>query len=97
MYFWFYLPRAQEACGQILRAMSAADRRVFFRSQLVLLREKEISQLMVDGLVGRNFSKPLAFFLDRHNEYLRAMTRLCRDGVRTRKDERLDTERGDWG
>lgn len=82
MYFWFYLPRAQEVCRQVIRGMSSADRRVFFRSQLVLLREREICQLMVDGLVGRNFSKPLAFFLDKHGEYLRAMTQLCRNRVR---------------
>ena len=95
MYFWFYLPRAQEACRQMIRAMSAADRRVFFRSQLVLLREREISQLMVDGLLGRNFSKPLAFFLDKHSEYLRAMTRLCRGGLRTGGKGTGDAERDD--
>lgn len=77
-YFWFYQPRAQEAFRQVLRTMSPADLRVFFRSQLVLLREKEISQLMVDGLLGNNFSKPLVFFLNNNGSYLRTMTRLCR-------------------
>lgn len=77
-YFWFYQPRAQEAFRQVLRSMSPADLRVFFRSQLVLLREKEISQLMVNGLLGHNFSKPLVFFLNNNGSYLRAMTRLCR-------------------
>lgn len=92
MYFWFYLPRAQEVCRQVIRGMSPADRRVFFRSQLVLLRERDICQLMVDGLVGHNFSKPLAFFLDRHGEYLRAMTQLCRNRVRKEGNAQPEAE-----
>ena len=95
MYFWFYLPRAQEACRQVIRSLSAADRRVFFRSQLVLLREREICQLMVDGLIGHNFAKPLAFFLDKHNEYLRAMTQLCRNGTRKGTAAQNDAETAD--
>ena len=46
-------------------------------AQLVLMREREVSQFLVDGLLGRNFSKPLAFFLDRRKEYLRLMARIC--------------------
>ena len=50
---------------------------------------------MVDGLVGHNFAKPLAFFLDRHNEYLRAMTQLCRNGVRKGTAAQNDAETAD--
>ena len=82
MYFWFYQPRAQHAFAAIVRHMPQADRTVLARSQLILVREKEISQLFVDGLVGRNFSRPLAFYLARRQEYLRAMTRLCTPGRR---------------
>jgi len=80
MYFWFYQPRAQDAFRRMVKGMSQADRTVFARSQLVLLRERDISQLFVDGLVGRNFSQPLAFYLDRRREYLRAMMLLCMPG-----------------
>ncbi|HJD96943.1 hypothetical protein [Mailhella massiliensis] len=80
MYFWFYQPRAQDAFRRMVRGMSQADRTVFARSQLVLLRERDISQLFVDGLVGRNFSQPLAFYLDRRRDYLNAMMKLCRPG-----------------
>ena len=83
MYFWFYQPRAQKAFVTMVRHMPQADRTVLARSQLVLVREKEISQLFVDGLVGRNFSRPLAFYLARRQEYLRAMTRLCTPGRRS--------------
>jgi hypothetical protein len=30
----------------------------------------EISQVFVDGLVGKNFAKALSFYLDRSEEYL---------------------------
>lgn len=80
MYFWFYQPRAQDAFASMVRSMPQADRTVLARSQLVLVREKEVSQLFVDGLVGRSFARPLAFYLARRQEYLRAMTRLCTPG-----------------
>ncbi len=80
MYFWFYQPRAQEACRQMVRTLSSADRTVLALSQLVLLREREISQLMVDGLVGRDFARPLAFFLNKRKEYIKAMVHLCKPG-----------------
>lgn len=82
MYFWFYQPRAQDALKLLVRGMPQADRTVLVRSQLVLVREREISQLLVDGLVGRNFSRPLAFYLARRRAYLRAMTILCTPGRR---------------
>ena len=88
MYFWFYQPRARHAFIAMVRHLPQADRTVLARSQLVLVREKEISQLFVDGLVGRSFSRPLAFYLARRQEYLRAMTRLCTPG---RRSERLDS------
>lgn len=80
MYFWYYQPRAQDAFKKILMAMPEADRHVLGRAQLVLTREKEISQRLVDGLLGRNFSSPLAFFLSKHTQYLRIMSKLCRPG-----------------
>ncbi|WP_298994843.1 hypothetical protein [uncultured Desulfovibrio sp.] len=80
MYIWFYQPRAQDAFRQIARAMPEADRNVLARAQLVLTREREVSQMLVDGLLGRNFSRPLAFYLDKRKEYLRRLSRLCRPG-----------------
>ncbi|MDR2574207.1 MAG: hypothetical protein LBC94_07710 [Desulfovibrio sp.] len=78
MYIWFYQPRAQDALKQVMRALPAADRFTLLRTQLVLTREHEISQMLVDGLLGRNFSRPLAFYLERRMEYLRKLSRLCR-------------------
>ncbi len=78
MHFWLYLPRAQDCLTRLARNMSDEERMVLLRSQSVLVCEQEVSRLFVDGLVGRNFGRALAFYLDRHHEYLRAMTRLCR-------------------
>ncbi len=89
MYLWYYQPRAQEAFRQVIRTLSNADKTVLALSQLVLLREREVAQLMVDGLVGRDFARPLAFFLSKRKEYVKEMVRLCKagrsSGMRTHK------------
>jgi hypothetical protein len=77
MYIWFYQPRAQEALRQVIRTLPAADRLTLLRTQLVLTREHEVSQMMVDGLLGRDFSRPLAFYLENRKEYLRKLSRIC--------------------
>ena len=76
MYFWMYQPRARTMLAQLVRSMPAEERTILVRSQLVLTREREVSQLFVDGILGNNFPKPLAFFLDRHQEYLNDIIRL---------------------
>jgi len=76
MYFWMYQPRAQKALANIFQEMSREEWLIFYRSQLVLNRHREISQFFVDGLVGRNFAKALSFYLDRSEEYLSEMEKL---------------------
>ncbi|MEN8164659.1 MAG: hypothetical protein ABFS37_11070, partial [Acidobacteriota bacterium] len=70
MYFWWYQPRGRHALTLALKEMSAEERRTFIQSQAVLRRKREITQLFVDGLVGKNFAKGLAFYLDRSDGYL---------------------------
>jgi len=70
LYFWMYQPRARGVLEGFLHEMSVEERKVFLLSQYVLLREREISQLFLDGLVGKNFSRALAFYLDNSREYL---------------------------
>jgi hypothetical protein len=57
----------------IHQGMSREEWLIFYRSQLVLKRHREISQVFIDGLVGKNFSRALAFYLDHHVEYLAAL------------------------
>jgi hypothetical protein len=70
LYFWMYQPRAESALKMIVREMSHEERQIFIRTQTVLERNREISQLFVNGVVGKNFSRALSFYLDRSAEYL---------------------------
>jgi len=76
MYFWMYQPRARKALESIIQEMSEEEWLIFYRSQLVLTRHKEISQVFVDGLVGKQFSKALSFYLDQSTQYLHDMKML---------------------
>lgn len=70
LYFWMYQPRARGVLKQLFRQMSREERMVILLSQHVLFREKQISRLFLDGLVGENFSRPLSFYLDHWRKYL---------------------------
>ena len=76
MYFWMYQPRARKALVSILEGMSEEELLIFFRSQLIITRQKEISRFLVDGLVGKHFSKALSFYLDQSPQYMRDMEKL---------------------
>ncbi len=77
LYFWMHQPQARPVLAKTMRAMTLEERRVFLLSQDVLLREKEISRLLIDGLVGRNFAPALAFYLSSFRRYLADMRRLA--------------------
>ncbi len=79
LYFWMYQPRARGVLRALVRNMSREERQILQRSQLVLMREREISQMFVDGIVGRNFPRPLAFYLNRSGEYLTDMQRMVQE------------------
>jgi hypothetical protein len=78
MYFWMYQPRARSAFRSILRSLSREETRIVAGSQDVLKLHREISLMFVEGLVGKNFSRALSFYLDRSEEYLEALKRLLR-------------------
>ncbi|CAK7022744.1 MAG: hypothetical protein DELT_02479 [Desulfovibrio sp.] len=81
MYFWMYQPRARTMLSRIFHEMTKEERDTFVRSQAVLTRSKEISRMFVDGIMGQNFSKPLSFFLDRHEEYLKDINELSKECI----------------
>ncbi len=76
MYFWLYQPRARKAMTIIFQQMTEEEWLIFYRSQLVLKRYREISQFFVDGLVGKKFSRPLSFYLERSEQYLLDLKKL---------------------
>ena len=71
-----YQPRAQSALKTIMRTMSDEERAIFIRSQSVLERNREISQLFLDGIVGRNFTRALAFYLGSSEQYLKTLKKM---------------------
>lgn len=77
MYFWYYLPCAQQVLVGRVRSMSADEKAVFLHFQGVLSDYQEVSRLFLDGMLGENFSTALAFYLDNHTEYLDIMERIC--------------------
>jgi hypothetical protein len=76
LYFWMYQPRARTAFSSLLCRMELDERRILIKAQSVLKMEREISQMFIDGIAGRNFSKPLAFYLNRAEEYRKAIDKL---------------------
>ncbi len=76
LYFWMYQPRARTAFRDLLHSMAPDERCVLIKAQEILKMEREISQMFIDGIAGRNFSRPLAFYLSSSSEYLRAIEML---------------------
>lgn len=70
MYFWMYQPRGRSMFTALLPRFSREERHIIVRCQRVLSREREISQLFVDGMVGKRFSRALSFYLDRWSQYV---------------------------
>lgn len=77
MYFWYYQPYAQQALISMIRTLTREERVILARSQHVLVRVREVSQLFVDGLLGWNFARALSFYLDRHDDYIRTINKVC--------------------
>lgn len=76
LYFWMYQPRARTAFNALLCRMEPDERRILIKAQSILKMEREISQMFIDGIAGRNFSKPLAFYLSESAAYLEAVETL---------------------
>ena len=76
MYFFMYQPRGRTKMEEVLlRRMTLEERTIFIRVQGMLRRTRAVSQLFVDGIVGRNFSGALAFYLSHRDGYLRYLER----------------------
>jgi hypothetical protein len=87
MYFWMYQPRARDTLKVMLGAMTEEERMTFAGAQMVLTRVREISQMLVDGLMGLDFARPLAFYLSRREQYLEDMSRLTGVNLNVRQSE----------
>ncbi len=72
-YFWMYLPRAKTVMLDMVSSLTPEEKIIFRQSQRLLGQEQYISRLFVDGILGRNFSRPLSFYLTAHGHYLKAV------------------------
>ena len=73
LYFWMYQPRARTALKYLFKTLSTEEMRILSGCQVILKREREISQMFIDGVVGMNFSKGLSFYLQCSPGYIKAM------------------------
>ncbi|BBO68122.1 hypothetical protein DSCA_20520 [Desulfosarcina alkanivorans] len=78
LYFWMYQPRARTALKYLFKTLSDEEKRILAGCHAVLKREREISQMFIDGVVGMNFSKGLSFYLQSAPGYLKSMDRLLK-------------------
>ncbi|MCD4742682.1 MAG: hypothetical protein K8R67_09445, partial [Desulfobacteraceae bacterium] len=69
-YFWMYLPRAKTVMIDMVSQLTPEEKTIFLQSQKMLEHEQHISRLFVDGILGRNFSRPLSFYLTTYQNYL---------------------------
>jgi hypothetical protein len=79
LYFWMYQPRSRMALRQYLGTLTEDERQILVSSQFTLQRYREISQLLIDGILGLNFQRPLSFYLSRYEGYLEEVKRLIFD------------------
>jgi hypothetical protein len=82
LYFWMYQPRSRDAFKEIINSLSPDEQRILLLSQNILKCEKPISEMFVNGLVGKKFSAPLAFYLERSKLYLEELANLTENGIR---------------
>jgi len=76
MYFWMYQPRAQNILRERFNRMSAEEKKILLRSQFILSRRQDMERMFHGGLIGHNYKLALAFYHDRHKEYLSAMEKM---------------------
>lgn len=75
-YFWMYLPRARTVMIDMVSRLTPEEKIIFLQSQKILEHEQYISRLFVDGILGRNFSRPLSFYLTTYKNYLYAIGKI---------------------
>jgi len=78
LYFWMYQPRARSAFRLLIRSLPHEERQILMGYQSILRQKRDVTILFVEGLVGKNFSKALAFYLDYSQEYLEALRKMER-------------------
>ncbi|OGR23530.1 MAG: hypothetical protein A2277_02340 [Desulfobacterales bacterium RIFOXYA12_FULL_46_15] len=75
-YFWMYLPRARMTMLDMVSRLTPEEKTLFIQSQKILEQEQHISRLFVDGILGKNFARPLSFYLTNYKNYLAGIQKI---------------------
>lgn len=78
LYFWMYQPRSRIALIQHMEHMSSDEKSFLLQSQQVLKEKRIISEMFINGLVGKRFESALAFFLSYSDIYLHSFAKLVK-------------------
>ncbi|MCG8454543.1 MAG: hypothetical protein MI717_15325 [Spirochaetales bacterium] len=78
LYFWYYQPHARTVLKRLVKSMPSDEKLLFLRFQHVLEQQKMICSMFLDGLLGKEFSKAMAFYLNRSKSYLESMDKLLK-------------------
>jgi hypothetical protein len=81
LFFWNYQPRGRTALIMLARTLSEEERRILLGSLFILKRQRDISMLFIDGMIGKNFSTGLAFYLNAANQYLEDVQKILNEPV----------------
>ncbi|OGQ77272.1 MAG: hypothetical protein A2289_02270 [Deltaproteobacteria bacterium RIFOXYA12_FULL_58_15] len=77
LYFWMYQPRARATLLKQMEHMSRDEKRFLLQSQQVLKQKRIVSEMLLNGLVGKRFEDALAFYLSHADRYLQKFARLA--------------------
>lgn len=76
LYFWYYQPHARTVLKHLLKQMPPEEKLIFMRFQHVLERKTIICNLFLEGLLGKNYSKAMAFYLTRGDQYIGSVNKI---------------------
>lgn len=85
LYFWLFQPRSRDVFRKLIKTMSDEERGVLIRCHQLLTYQKKISLMFVDGIIGKQFSKGLSFYLSRSEGYLAEVTRMVEKAYITKQ------------
>ncbi|MPM43827.1 hypothetical protein SDC9_90504 [bioreactor metagenome] len=78
LYFWMYRPLAPEVFRQMLRRESPEARSLLLALPKVLGDPRRVTALFTGGLLGDNFHRALAFYLNYHEKYLKELQKMIK-------------------
>lgn len=81
LYMWYFKPRARQVFCQRINAIPAEEKQGILALHALLRLEREITTQLLQGLLGRDFSRVLTFYLQKHNEYLYDLEQITSENV----------------